>query len=216
MSFEQNAQLGKGGAGLSAAEAVNAATMLKELQGLSIDLLAGAAANTTLALAAIRQEDTIVKALNNNAGAITDITANISINDCRAFGTVTVGTVVAGDTVTVAGLLYTLVSNVTVVAPGDYSKVKVGASANDVAANLAAAINARESNRTQQVLATASTNVVTVRAVAEGVAGNSIALVEVGTTFTLSGAVLSGGTATGGIKSTSVTNQVILFWFNKK
>ena len=214
--MEQNSQLGKGGAGLSTAELVNAATMLKELQGLNVSLLAGAAANTTIALAAIRKEDTIIAALNNSTGTLTNILANVTINDVRASGTVAVGTVAAGDTVVVAGLPYTLVANNTVVAANDYSKVKVGASANGCAANLAAAINARESNRTQQVSASVSTNTVTVTAVAEGVGGNAIALTETGNTFTVSGATLAGGTATGGIKSTSATNQVLLFWFDKK
>lgn len=216
MALEQNTQLGVGGAGMQGNAPGSVAAMVKELQGFSVALLAGAAANTTIPLAAIRKEDTVISALNNSAGTITDITANISINSVNASGTVTAGTVVAGDTVTIAGLTYTLVSNPTVIAAGDYSKVKVGASATDAATNLAAAVNAREGSRTALVTATSAVAVVTITAVAEGVAGNSIALTEVGTTFTVSGAVLAGGTATGGIKSTSVTNQVILYWFNKK
>lgn len=216
MALEQNTQLGVGGAGMQGNAPGSVAAMVKELQGFSVSLLAGAAANTTIPLAAIRKEDTVISALNNSAGTITDITANISINSVNASGTVTAGTVVAGDSVTIAGLTYTLVSNPTVVAAGDYSKVKVGASATDAATNLAAAVNAREGSRTALVIATSAVAVVTITAVAEGVAGNSIALTEVGTTFTVSGAVLTGGTATGGIKSTSVTNQVILYWFNKK
>ena len=216
MAFEQNTQLGKGGAGLSAAELVNVATMLKELQGLNVSLLAGAAANTTIALAAIRKEDTIIAALNNSTGTLTNILPNVTINDVRASGTVAVGTAAAGDAVVVAGLTYALVANDTVVAANDFSKVKVGANAAGCASNLAAAINAREANRTQQVSASVSTNTVTVTAVAEGAVGNAIALTETGNTFTVSGATLAGGTATGGIKSTSVTNQVLLFWFDKK
>lgn len=216
MALEQNTQLGVGGAGMQGNAPGSVAAMVKELQGFSVSLLAGAAANTTIPLAAIRKEDTVISALNNSAGTLTDITANISINSVNASGTVTAGTVVAGDTVTIAGLTYTLVSNPTVIAAGDYSKVKVGASATEAATNLAAAVNAREGSRTALVIATSAVAVVTITAVAEGVAGNSIALTEVGTTFTVSGAVLAGGTATGGIKSTSVTNQVILYWFNKK
>lgn len=57
--------------------------------------------------------------------------------------------------------------------------------------------------------------VVTLTAVEEGTAGNTVALVEVGNTFTISGATLTGGTNTGGIKVNSVTNQVVLYWLKK-
>lgn len=210
--------LGVGGAKVSGGVTPNLATALAELQGLNILLLAGAAANTKINLAAIRSEDTIVAAFNNNAGTLTDITGTMSIDDTRASGTVSVGATAAGDTVTVAGLTYTLVANGTNVAAGDYTKVKVGASATDCATNLAAAINARESRRNtaQQVTASAATTTVTVRAVVDGTAGNSIALAEVGNTFTVSGATLANGTATGGVRSTGVTNQIMLFWYNKR
>lgn len=216
MSLIQNTQLGAGGAGFQGSGADSAAAMLKELQGLNVSLLAGALANTKIDLAAIRSEDTIVAALNNNAGTITDIASSLSIVDLRATGTITVGTEVEGDTVSVAGLVYTLVLGTATVEPHEYNKVKIGADADATAANLAAAINAREAARNSQVSAVAATNVVTVTAVAEGTGGNAIALVEVGTSFTVSGATLTGGSATGGIKSTGVTNQVILFWFNKQ
>ncbi len=214
--LENLKNLGSGGAGLVPGVSPNLVTALTELQGLTISVLAGAGANTKINVAALRSEDTILAALNNNAGTITDVTGSVTIEDVRASGTVSVGTVAAGDTVSVAGLTYTLVSNPTVIAQGDYSKVKVGASATECAANLAAAINAREANRNQVVLASAATTTVTVRAVAEGTGGNSVALAETGNTFTISGATLAGGTATGGIKVSSITNQVLLFWFNKK
>lgn len=216
MSLETKVLLGQGGIGFHGHDAA-AVAMLAELQGLNISLLTGAGANTKIDLAAIRSEDTIVGAINNNAGTLTDIKAAASIVDVRATGTVTVGTVAAGDTVTVAGLTYTLVANDAVVQAHDKSKVKVGASANDCAANLAAAINAREASRSaQQVSASVLTNVVTVTAIAEGTSGNALTLAETGNTFAVSGATLAGGTATGGIKFTGVTNQVILFWFNKR
>ena len=217
MSLSQNTELGKGGSGLQGSGPNSAAAMIKELQGLNVSLLAGAGANTTIALAAIRKEDTIISAINNNAGVLTDITANMSINDCRATGTVAVGTVVAGDKVSIAGLEYTLVSNATVVEPQDFTKVKVGSTAQQCSDNLVAVVNAREAARDQQVsVANAGGLTVTVTAMAEGATGNAIALTETGTTFTISGATLTGGTVTGGIKSTSVTQQVLLTWFNKK
>ena len=192
--------------------------ILREIRGLGFTLVAGAAANTKINVAAIRQEDTILFGMNNNAGTLTDITANLSIVDLHASGTVTVGTRAAGDTVTVNGRVYTLVAVDTVIGENDFSKVSVGASANECAANLAEAINAREKQQLNggQVRATVATNVVTVTAIVEGVAGNAYTLAETGNTFTVSGATLSGGNATGGIKSTSATNQILLVWYNKQ
>ncbi len=213
---ENISNLGHGGAGLSGDGPGSAAAALAELQGLTVSLLAGAAADTKINLAAIREEDTIVSAINNNAGVLTDITGTMSIASVKASGTVTVGTASAGDTVTVAGLTYTLVANDATVAAGDYSKVKVGADADACAANLALAIRGREVNRTSQVTASAAAEVVTVTAVAEGVGGNSIALTETGGSFTVSGATLSGGTATGGVMSSGATDQIVLVWFNKR
>jgi len=216
MAIEQNSQLGVGGTGMHGAGQGSAARMLRELQGLRVSIVAGGSANTKLALSTIRDTDTIISALNNNAGTITDVTGTISIDALRAVGTVTVATAAANDTVTVAGSVYILVPAIEKVEQFDYTKVKVGATAAETAANLAAAINKREGNRSaSQVIATAASNVVTVRAVAEGTSGNSITLAEVGSSFTVSGATLAGGSATGGIRSTGATNSVILFWLEK-
>jgi hypothetical protein len=217
MSLIQNTQLGAGGAGFQGSGPDSAVAILTELQGLNVSLLAGALANTKIDLAAIRTEDTIIAALNNNAGTITDIANTLSIVDVRATGTITVGTATAGDTFSVAGLTYTLVLANATVLPTEVNKVKLGADADGTAANIAAAINLRESARTEQkVSASAATNVVTITAVAEGTGGNAIALAETGSSVVVSGATLSGGTATGGIKSSGATAQVILFWFNKQ
>lgn len=211
--LENTSQLGNGGAGMQGQGSGSAAAAIKELQGLSIELLAGTTANTKIALAAIRPEDTIVKALNNNAGTLTDITGTVSIDDPRAVGTITLSGVTAGQTVTVAGLVYTAVAGTA----ANSSEFSVAGDDTADAAALAAAINARENARdTQKVTATSAVAVVTVKAVADGTAGNAIPLVKSGAGITLSGAVLAGGTATGGIRSTGATNQIILFWFNKK
>ena len=212
MALETNSELGKGGSGMHGTALGTAAAMIKELQGLSIELLAGQTTPTKHPLAAIRPEDTIIKALNNAAGTITDITANVSIVDPRATGTVTLATAVAGNTVTVNGLVYTGVVGV----PANYTQFSVDTSDTAAAASLAAAINTREANGNYAVTATAALGVVTVKAVADGTAGNAITLAKVGTPVTVSGATLANGTATGGITSSSTTNQVILFWTNKR
>ena len=185
---------------------------LTELQGLTISLLAGAGAGVKLPLAAIRSEDTIVAALNNNAGTITDVTSTTSISDVRASGTITLSGTVAGETVTVNGRTYTAVAGV---AANNTQFSMAGTDAVD-AAGLAAAINARENALDiSTVSASAVGNVVTVRAIAEGTAPNAYALTKTGG-ITVSGATLANGTATCGISVVGATNQVILFWFNKK
>jgi hypothetical protein len=190
---------------------------LLELQGLNISVLGGQTTPTKHDLAAIRPEDTIVGALNNNAGTITDIKANLTIVDCKASGTLTATSIIATDAVEVNGMTYIFQS----AAATKHGEVAKGANDTAAIANLAAAINAYE-NRYEnglnkpKVVATAATNVCTIKAIEEGTGGNAITLSSADSTIVASGATLSGGTATGGITSSSTTNQVILYWFNKK
>ena len=83
----------------------DAVPAVKELQGLTISLLTGASADTKIDLAAIRDEDTIITCLNNNAGTITDVTNTMSINSLKATGTLTLDTVVEDETATVQGVV---------------------------------------------------------------------------------------------------------------
>lgn len=214
MSLQSLSNLGVGGAGLSGQSADSLFAILREVQGLNVSVIAGAGANTKLNLAAIRDEDTIIGALNNNAGTITDIKANVTIEDLRAKGTITfsTGATVANETITVNGKVYTAKA-APVVANREFLVTAVFA---DAAASLVAAINYAEARALNEVVASNLAGVVTVAAVVEGTGGNAITLTEAATNVALSGATLSGGTATGGIKSSSITNQVILFWFNKK
>lgn len=193
------------------------ASALKELQGLTISLLTGANANTTIALAAIRQEDTVVKALNNAAGTITDVTSTISINNTHATGQITLASVEVGDTVTVNGTVYTAIAQGST--PANYKQFALAGTNTLTAVNLAAAINAGEKSKpVVKVVATASTAYVNLVSRLDGTAGNALVLVSSnGTRLAVTGSgTLTGGTATGGIKSTSATDQIILFWFNKR
>lgn len=212
MSLDSIAGIGPGGSGLDVPGPGSLPAVLKELQGLNVSILAGVGAGVANTLAAIRQEDTIIAALNNNAGTITNVLGTTSIVDCRASGTITLATVATDATVTVAGLTYTAKA---VVTDPLTQFLNTGDDTADAAA-LAAAINARESHRTQQVIATSALGVVTVTAVAEGTGGNAITLAKVGASITISGGTLAGGTSTGAIKVVGATNQVILIWFNKK
>jgi phage tail sheath gpL-like len=188
---------------------------LTELQGLTFSLLAGAAANTAIALAAITPEDTVLFAMNNNAGTLTDITNTITIVNPHASGTVTAASVVAGDTVTVDGRVYTAVANGTAPVGNQFS---VGASDAACAANLAAAINAGETlDASSKVTATAASAVVTITARAAGTGGNAITLATSNNTrLAKSGTTLANGAASGNIKSSGTTNQILLVWLNKR
>lgn len=214
--MELNKQLGQGGAGMHTTAPGSAAEALKALFGLKVSLIAGAAAGTKLNLADIRPGDVILAAHNNNSGALTDIASTLAIVNPNAKGTVTLGTLAAGDSVTIAGLTYTLVVEGTKIADGDMSKLAMAdESATATAVRLAALINAREGNRTSKVTASPAAAVITLTAVEEGTAGNSVALAETGSSFTISGATLTGGTVTGGITSSAVTNQIVLYWLKK-
>jgi hypothetical protein len=215
MAKESLARIKAGGIGLLGGLG-SIPAVLQELQGLNISLLAGALANTKIDLAAIRSEDTIIGALNNDAGVLTDILSSLSIVDLRATGTLTLDTAVASDAVNVNGKVYTFQAG----APAKYGEVQIGADDAASAANLAAAINAYETSLGKggaDVEADADAAVVTITAVAEGTGGNAIVLTSADATITASGAgTLAGGSATGGIKSTGATDQIVLFWFNKK
>jgi phage tail sheath gpL-like len=211
MSKESLANIGQGNSGLNGEGAGTLKAVLKELYGLKQSVVTGGNADTKFNLAAIRQEDTIISALNNNEGVITDVTADISIVDTHALGTITLSSAAAGQTVTLNGKVYTAVSG----AADDFTEFSISGDDSADAAALAAAINAREANDDNEVTATAALGVVTVRAVADGTAGNAITLVKNGAGISVSGATLSGGTATGGIKSPNATNQLILLWLDK-
>ena len=109
----------------------------------------------------------------------------VSADAVAATGTVTMlnaGTV--DDTITVGAEVFTLVDDT----PANGFEVEIGVSAAATATALAAAIDAMS-----QVSAAAVGAVVTVTATPDGVEGNSVALAEVGTSASVSGAFLTGG-----------------------
>lgn len=201
--------------------------ILTELQGLRIKVAAGAAAGTKMNVADLRTSDTLVAVISSNAGVLADDTANCTVQPTQASGTITCAGVTANDTVTVHGNTYTFVAAAAdVVVGGPY--VVIGGSNNATAANLAAAINAYETRPVSgqnglatkaAVVATVSTNVVTVTSVADGTAGNAYTLTSSnGTRLAVTGAgTLTGGTATGGIKSTTNNTgfSMVVVYFDK-
>lgn len=146
------------------------------------------------------------------SGALT--AAAVSIVDLRAKATLTLASVVAGDTAVVNGKTYTFI---TATVTPSYNlapyAVVVGASDTASATNLAAAINSMDGSL---LVCTSAAGVVTVQAVAEGTAGNAITTVG-SPHITASGSTLSGGSATNAIKVTSDTTgaQVFIHWYKK-
>jgi hypothetical protein len=214
MALYSDVSLGDGGTGFQGDGPKSAAAMIKELQGLNVELLAGANANTKIAVAAIREGDTILKCLNNNAGTITDKTSTMSIVSVKASGTLTLTSAIATDAFSVNGKTYTLQAG----APTGYGQVQVGGTDTATATNMKNAINAYETRvgNSYAVVATSNSNVVTITARVDGTAGNAITISSADSTIVASGATLANGTATGGVMSTDATNQLILFWYNKQ
>lgn len=216
MSLFSLSNLGIGGTGLAGEADGSLYSILKEEQGLTVTMVAGAAAGTKMNIAAMRQEDTILAMFDFTAAtpvfANVDLT-HVTIQETHATGTVTAASVSAADTATVNGLVYTAAAGT----PADFTKFNSTGTDTQVAASLAAAINARESQNTYAVQATSNGAVVTVRAVADGTAGNALALATSNNTrLAKSGTTLSGGTATGGIKcSDTLHDSVFVFWKNK-
>lgn len=110
-----------------------------------------------------------------------------SANPVAASGTITLASC-ATDTVTIGGITFTGSSTPS----GDVQFETDGDDTADAAA-LAAKINAHPT-LSQIVSATSALGVVTVTARQRGVIGNFITLAETGTTITISGSALAGGT----------------------
>lgn len=216
-------QFAKGGHGLT--DGTLKASLI-ELQGLTVTVVAGAAAGTAMAVPALRLEDTLIAALcTADAGgvAINDL-VNLTKQATKAFGTITVaGNPVEGDTVNVNAGVYTFRA-----VPTAATDVKITAGNNTAMATaLAAAINAFAGRllpngagfNNPAVVATSTLGVVTVTAVVDGAPGNAIVLTKTATNVAVTGAgTLTSGTNTGGVKSTTnlTGKTVTLMWFNKQ
>lgn len=71
-------QFGSGGSGLSDG---TLATAIRELQGLKTTVVAGAAADTNIAVVGLKEGDTIQSAIRFDAGVPSDITADVEITE---------------------------------------------------------------------------------------------------------------------------------------
>ena len=109
----------------------------------------------------------------------------------NASGTITCASVLAGDTVTINGLVYTAVSGV----KANDTEFSIDGGDNAVATDLADSIDDDTRIGTlDDLTATATTNVVTAVSTVSGIGGNAITLVSSdGTRLAVSGATFSGG-----------------------
>lgn len=174
---------------------------VKELQGLTVTVVAGATASTAMAVPALRLEDTLIAALitTDAGGAAANDVANMTIQSTAAFGTITIsGNPVDADVFTVNDTVYTFKTT-----PTDTAQVKITAGDNTAMALAAAnAINTYETRyvepggyRKPAVVATASAGVVTVTGVVDGV-GNGVVLTGTTTVLAASGTTTASATLT--------------------
>lgn len=187
---------------------------ISELQGLNISLLAGALADTKIDVATINSGDTVISAINNNGGTMTDVTGTISIVDLRASGTLTAVSAVDTDVFEVNGTTYTI----STAGGAAYTEVQVGSDDTEMAENMVAAINGHETTYEgggNVVTASNVLGVVTITANDSGAAGNAVTISSVDTTITASAATLENGSDTGGIQSTGATDQLLVHWYKK-
>lgn len=109
----------------------------------------------------------------------------------QASGTVTAAVAIAGNTVTINGVVFTGVASGAV-----GNQFNIGGTDAITATNIAAAINASVTAGVQGVVTAAAVGtVVTITAVQPGLTGNAISLASSGATLAVSGAKLTGGTA---------------------
>lgn len=184
--------------------------------------VAGAAIDTKIDIADIREKDQILGVVNITTFA--ELSGEASVSNIKANGTIQCTSVVADDYVTVDGTIFKGVANPAAdgLNSGRSSAgpflFDVGANDDECAANLADAINFVAGLKEKAVTASATTDTVTVEAGVEGTVGNAIKLAEstTGARFTLSGATLANGTDTGGIElSTTATGgeNLIVTWY---
>ncbi len=151
----------------------------KSGNGITLKTL-GLVATTTATCASVVATDTLVL----NGATLTGIVQ-------RATGTITPNVAVAGNTVTINGNVLTAVAGARVAGSPTFSIDTDDAA---TCASLAACINDYV-GLGGLVTATATSTVVTIRAVSAGTAGNSISLASTATRLAKSGTALSGGIA---------------------
>ena len=174
----------------------------------------GTAGNSIALSAAASNGHVTTSGATLSGGGVT--AAQATIASLYAKGTLTLNGIVAGDKVSVNGVVYTFVANTfnnsNSPAPG---QVPVGATDTASALNLANAILGADPTLT----ASASSTVVTIQSRTEGTAGNSVALSAAASNghATASGSTLAGGGTTNAIliNTSTAGSQLFVHWFKK-
>jgi len=179
--------------------------ILTELQGLRVNVVSGAAANTKMDVAPLRLEDTLLAAIittDASNAAVTNDVANLTIQDTRAFGTLTIsGNPVDGETFVVNGVTYTFKTT-----PASQYDVKITAGDNTAMATAVKnAINAYETRdlggfgitgkNVAAVVATSNAGVVTISSAIDGL-GNGVVLTGTVTVLAATGTGTASATLT--------------------
>jgi len=190
---------------------------LKELQGLTMTTVAGASATSvSMAVAALRSEDTLLAVLSLDAFA--DDKANCTIIDTHASGTLVVtGTPTNGQTFAVDGVTYTMKTVPAAATDVLINTVASSVGYNAMAASIAAAINSYENRlvssggvggrNVAQVSAVAAVATVTITSVADGV-GNAPIVTSSGGTLSCANSGTASVTAT--TSSVIATNYLVV------
>ncbi len=189
---------GAGAAGASGAGPASFLAALLELQGLTVSLLPGVGAGLKNNLAAIRPEDTIIGALNNSAGTITDVSF---VQGAKATGTLTFASAIATDTFVVNGVTFTIKTSPVA---GVFTDVALGSTNAIQAAIAASAVNAFFGATDGSIVASSALAVLTVASPVSGTGPNAYTLVG-GARITASAATILGGTADAGTTIVPVT-----------
>ena len=194
-----------------------------EITSLAASINSRDSANVTaVALDTICKITAVAKGEGGNAFNLLESTSGVRIvangatllqgTGVKANETAQCTSVVAGDTVTIRGKLYTAVA-VADVQAAKFDTFSVGVSDTECATALKDAINGRDG---QALLATSSTDTVTITSTRFGTADNAITLTEVGNVV-LGGATLSNGTETdGGVIPDGTLGPAVVYWYDKK
>jgi hypothetical protein len=178
----------------------------------------GAYQNTPLVVASAAAGVVTITAVMDGAGNAPAVTnsANMAVtNNNTADVSATAVSVVNGNTLTVNGVVFTARTTPDLAIAQD---VAVGGTNDIMATNMANAINRYQREKgSLNARAVAITNVCHIYPL-DAAQGNIYPLVEASTNVAVSGATLTGGTATGGIKSTTnlASKSLVVHWLNKQ
>lgn len=192
--------------------------IIRELQGLTISVVAGAVAGTKMNIPAMRPEDTILAVIVPSATVPADDKANCTIQALKSSGTLTFAAAVNNDSFVVDGVTYTVKA-----APTAPTHILLGGTDAQMAAKAVTAINnynaryvggvgSSNGYNNPSVYAEATGAVVTITAIAEG-AGSAPVVASSGATLAVAGSGTTSATVTAAtaVADNTVTINGVVF-----